>query len=102
MIRYTPGAGEIIELAGAGENDEANLGIAEDGELLCLLQEPVPPLRESHLTAGRVVDPTDHNLPSPHQQLRFRDLEREGTIRERNGGTEFHRIIERGEIPRKT
>jgi hypothetical protein len=74
LVWCTPGAGEIVELAGAGEDDEADLGVAEDREFLRLLQKPVPPLRESHLPAGWVVDPTDHDLPPPHQRVRFRDL----------------------------
>lgn len=55
-----------MEPAGAGEDDEADLRIAEDGELLGLLQQPAPPLREGHLPVRRVVDPPYHYLPPPH------------------------------------
>jgi hypothetical protein len=61
-----PGARVLIEAAGAGEDHETNLGIAEDSELLGFLEDPVPPLREGHLPARRVVNPADHNLPPPH------------------------------------
>ena len=55
-----------MEAAGAGEDDEADLGITEDTQLLGLLEDPVPALGESHLPARGVVDPTDHYLASPH------------------------------------
>ena len=64
-----PGAGEIVELAGAGEDHDSNLRVAQDRQLLCLLEQPVPPLREGHLPARRIVDPPYHNLPPPHQLL---------------------------------
>ncbi|RRT39898.1 hypothetical protein B296_00035408 [Ensete ventricosum] len=66
MREREPGAGELVEAAGAGEDDQADLSVTKDGELLGLLQQPVPPLREGHLPAGGVVDPADHDLPSPH------------------------------------
>ena len=61
-----PGAGVIIKSAGAGEDDEADFGVAQDGELLGLLHQTIPPLGEGHLPAGGVVDPLDHDLPSHH------------------------------------
>ena len=67
--RILLGAGELVEPAGAGEDDEADLRITEDGELLGLLQQPVPPLGEGDLPARRVVYPPDHNLPPPHLRL---------------------------------
>jgi hypothetical protein len=73
-----PGASEVIEATGAGEDDEADLGIAKDAELLGLLEQPSPALRERHLPARRVVDPLDLYLPSPHLLLpNSTDLERE-------------------------
>lgn len=39
-----PGACKIIELAGAGEDHDSDLSIAQDRQLLRLLQQPVPPL----------------------------------------------------------
>jgi hypothetical protein len=61
-----PGASEVIQAAGAGEDGEADLGIAKDGELLGLLEQPAAALGEGHLTARRAVDPLDLYLPSPH------------------------------------
>jgi len=61
-----PGARVLVEAAGAGENHEADLGIAEDSELLSLLEDPVPAFGEGHLPARGVVDPADHNLSPPH------------------------------------
>lgn len=43
--------GELVRLAGGGEDEEGDFSIAEDGELERLLQDSVPPLRESHLPA---------------------------------------------------
>lgn len=59
-------AGEIVEFAGAGEDDEGDVGVAEDSELLRLLQQSISPLRKRHLPARHVVDPPYHYLPSPH------------------------------------
>lgn len=54
------------ELARGGEDDEPNLGVAEDGELLGLLEQPPPPLGEGHLPRRQVVDPPYRNpLPLP-------------------------------------
>ena len=44
-------AGVLISLAGGGEDEESNLGIAENGELKGLLHEAVPPLGEGDLPA---------------------------------------------------
>jgi hypothetical protein len=63
---YQPGAGELVEAAGTGEYDEADIGIAEDAELSSLLHQPAAPLREGHLPVGPVVDPLDRDLPSSH------------------------------------
>jgi hypothetical protein len=74
-----PGAGEFIEAAGAGEDDEADLGFAKDGELIGLLEQPTPTLRECHLPARRVLDPLDDCLPSshlPHPSKQQRSRER--------------------------
>lgn len=46
------GAGEVVELALGGEKDKGNLDVAEDGELLGLLEYAVPALGEAHLAAG--------------------------------------------------
>lgn len=44
------------QLAGGGEDDERDLGVAEDGELLRLLEQAPPSLGERHLPRRRVVD----------------------------------------------
>ena len=61
-----PGAREIIELASTGEDDDSNLRVAQDRQLLSLLQQPIPPLGKRHLPARRIIDPPNHYLPSPH------------------------------------
>lgn len=55
-----------MELVVAGDHDEGDLGVAEDGELPRLLEEPVPPLRVGDLPVGRVLDRLDLNLPPRH------------------------------------
>jgi len=49
-----------------GEEDERDLGVAEDGELVGLLEQAVPALGEGHLPADLVLDPLQHHLPAPH------------------------------------
>lgn len=39
----------MAEATGRGEHDESDVDVAEDGELVSLLDEPVPSLRERHL-----------------------------------------------------
>lgn len=54
------------EFAGGGEDDKADLGVAEDGELLGLLEQAPPPLGEGHLPCRQVVDPPyRYPLPLP-------------------------------------
>ena len=62
--RDVPVVGVLVEAAAAGEDDERHLGVTEDGELVGLLEEPVPALAEGHLPASGVLDPLDLN-PSP-------------------------------------
>ena len=61
-----PCAAELVELAAAGEDDERHLGVAEDGELVSLLEEPVATLAEGDLPARVVLDPLDLNPSPPH------------------------------------
>lgn len=61
-----PGAGEIVEPAGAGEDDDTNLSITENRKLLGFLQQAVPSLGESHLTTRRVIDPLYRDLSPSH------------------------------------
>lgn len=55
-----------MELAGAGEHNNGNLGIAENGELVGLLEKPIPSFRVSHLAVGGVFYPLDLDLSSSH------------------------------------
>ena len=57
---------EVVELAGAGEDDDADLRVAEHADLLRLLEDPVLALREGHLAVALVLDPLDLDLPAPH------------------------------------
>lgn len=66
MNMIEPGTGVFIELAGAGEDDDSYIGVAKDRQFFRLLQQSAPPLRESHLSARRIIDPPDYNLASPH------------------------------------
>jgi hypothetical protein len=59
-----PGAAELVELAAAGEDDERDLGVAEHGELVRLLEQAVAALGEGHLAVDLVLDPLQLN-PSP-------------------------------------
>ncbi|PKI60330.1 hypothetical protein CRG98_019266 [Punica granatum] len=58
-------AGVFVEAAAGGEDDEADVDVAEDGELPALLDEPVPALRERHLPAVLVLDPLQLHLAPP-------------------------------------
>jgi hypothetical protein len=66
--RLHAGAGVFVEAPGAGEDDQSDLRVAEDGELPCLLEDPVPPFGERHLPARGVVNPADDYLAPPHPQ----------------------------------
>lgn len=66
--RYRLGgrAAELVVLAGGGEHDDGDLGVAEHGELPGLLHDPRAALRVGHLPVGRVLDPLDLDLAPPH------------------------------------
>jgi hypothetical protein len=64
--KKVPGAGEIVEPTGAGEDDDTNLSIAENRKLLSFLQQSIPSLRERNLTARRVIDPLNRDLAPSH------------------------------------
>lgn len=64
----SPGASELKELAGGGENDERHLGVAQHGELLRLLEQPPAPLRERHLPRRCVLYLLYLYLLPRHQQ----------------------------------
>jgi hypothetical protein len=61
-----PGAGEFVELAARGEDDERDLGVAEDGELEGLLEQAVAALGEGDLAARGVLYPLHLRLPPHH------------------------------------
>ncbi|CAI0430885.1 unnamed protein product, partial [Linum tenue] len=48
---HQPGAGEVVKLGSAGEDDEPNLSVAKNGQLLGLLHQTLPSLGERHLPA---------------------------------------------------
>jgi len=52
----------VVERALVGEDEQRDVGVAEHGQLPRLLGQPAPPLRESHLPAHAVVDPTHLHL----------------------------------------
>lgn len=52
-----PGARELREPAGGGEHDERDVGVAQHGELLRLLEQPAPALGEGHLPRRRALYP---------------------------------------------
>ena len=68
-IAVAPGAGKLEELAGGREYDESHLDIAENGQLMCLLDEPSSPFGEGHLPGCGVVDPLDLDLLPCHLNL---------------------------------
>lgn len=59
-------AGEVVELAAAGEDDDGDVNVAQHGELLRLLYQSVPALREGHLPATLVFDSLYRYLSPPH------------------------------------
>lgn len=63
-----PRAGALEELSGGGEDDDGDLGIAENGKLLGFLEKPSSSFGESHLPGSRVVDLPYLDLLSRHSQ----------------------------------
>ena len=61
--------GVLIELALGGEDDDGDLGVAEDGDLVRLLEQPVPALGEGHLSVYLVLYPLQLHLAAPHRRL---------------------------------
>jgi hypothetical protein len=58
--------GVLVELPLWGEDDDANLGVAEDGDLVRLLEEAVAALGEGHLPVYLVLYPLQLHLAAPH------------------------------------
>ena len=63
-------AGEVAEAVGGREHDERDVDVAEDGELVGLLDEAVAALGEGDLPVGGVLDPLDLQLHAPHGRRR--------------------------------
>ena len=59
-------AGVLVEPPVGGEDDERDLGVTEHGDLVRLLQQPVPALGEGHLAVDLVLDPPQLHRPAPH------------------------------------
>lgn len=60
------GASILIEATSGGEDDGADLDIAEDSQLTCLLQQAMRPLGEGNLPAAHLLNPLNHNLAPRH------------------------------------
>lgn len=52
-----------------GEDDDADVGVAEDGELPGLLEQPGAALAEGHLPVHRVLDAPQLDLAPRHGLL---------------------------------
>ena len=59
-------AGEVAEAIGGREHDERDVDVAQDGELVGLLDEAIAALGEGHLPVGVVLDPLDLQLHAAH------------------------------------
>ena len=64
--REPAGAGELIKLAAARENNESNFSITENGEFISFLHQTISSLGESHLSINLVFDSLQLHFSSPH------------------------------------
>lgn len=55
-----------MAFSGVGEHDEGELSVAENGELLSLLEDTIPALRVGHLPVRWVLYPLDLDPPTTH------------------------------------
>jgi len=60
------GANVLVEFASAGEHNNRNLGIAENGELVGLLEKAIASFGVSDLAVGGVLYPLDLDLSTSH------------------------------------
>jgi len=60
------GGGEVVELAMGGEDDDADVGVAEHRELSGLLEQASAALAEGDLTVDGVLDAAKLDLASRH------------------------------------
>ena len=64
---YAPGVrGVLVELPFRGEDDDGDLGVAEDGDLVRLLEQPAAALGEGHLPVYLVLYPLQLHLAPTH------------------------------------
>lgn len=56
----------MAHAVGGREHDESDVDVAEDGELVGLLDEPIPALRERHLAVRDVLYPPYLQLNATH------------------------------------
>ncbi|RRT35892.1 hypothetical protein BHE74_00041750 [Ensete ventricosum] len=61
-----PLCGQFIELAVRREDDDADVGVAEHGELLGLLEQPGTALAEGDLALDGVLDPPQLQFAARH------------------------------------
>lgn len=66
-----------MEFAGAGEHDNGDFSVAEDGEFVGLFEEAVAALGVGDLPVGGVFDSLDLDLPSRHGWIDLVFLDRE-------------------------
>jgi len=97
------GGGELVEAAARGHDDERDLGVAQHGELVRLLEEAVPALGEGDLAARGVLDPAHLAAAAAALLLhpagvRRHDLPLVGRRRRRRG---HHRSRMRMDLPYK-
>lgn len=64
--QVSPGAGEIVQATSAREDEDADLGVAENGQFLSLLEQPRPSLGEGDLSASHVLNLLHDGLPPNH------------------------------------
>ncbi|CAL1389578.1 unnamed protein product [Linum trigynum] len=65
-----PGIRRVLEeLPLGGEDDESHFRVAQNRDLMSLLQQTGPPLRERHLPVDLVLYPPQLHSPSPHSLL---------------------------------
>jgi len=60
------GANVLVEFASAGEHNNRNLGVAENGELVGLLEKAIASFGVGDLAVGGVLYPLDLDLSTSH------------------------------------
>lgn len=60
--------GVLVELSLWREDDDGDLGVAEDGDLVRLLEEAIAALGEGHLPVDLVLYPLQLHLAAPHRR----------------------------------